>query len=168
MLVRRIARPLLAAIFVSGGVAALKAPGPHAQVADPVAPKAARSLPAPLPEDPETLVKIDAGVKVVAGLALATGHLPRLAALALAGSLVPTTLAAHRFWEEEDEEARLQQQLHFTKNLSLLGGLLLAAVDTGGKPSVGWRARRAAAGVGETVSGNPVAGARKSLASVGR
>jgi len=30
------------------------------------------------------------------------------------------------------------------KNVGLLGGLLLAAVDTSAAPSLGWRARRAA------------------------
>ena len=37
---------------------------------------------------------------------------------------------------------RAQQQMHFFKNLALLGGLILAAVDTEGEPSLGWRARR--------------------------
>src|SRR5205807_669938 len=55
----------------------------------------------------------------------------------------PTTLAAHRFWEEEDPELRSQQQVHFVKNLGLLGGLMLAAADTEGKPSLAWRARHA-------------------------
>jgi hypothetical protein len=57
---------------------------------------------------------------------------------------VPTTLAGHRFWEHEDPKERFGQLSHFLKNLGLLGGLLIAAVDTEGKPSVGYRARRAA------------------------
>ena len=32
---------------------------------------------------------------------LALGIWPRLAALGLIGSIVPTTAAGHRFWEEE-------------------------------------------------------------------
>ncbi len=39
------------------------------------------------------------------------------------------------------------QRIHFFKNASMLGGLLLAAVDTEGKPGVAWRARRAASDV---------------------
>ena len=65
-----------------------------------------------------------------------------LAALALIGSIVPTTYAGHRFWEETDEATRAEQRMHFFKNLGLLGGLLLAAMDTEGKPSLGWRAKR--------------------------
>jgi hypothetical protein len=34
--------------------------------------------------------------------------------------------------------------VHFFTNAGLGGGLLIAAADTGGRPSLGWRARRAA------------------------
>ena len=61
----------------------------------------------------------------------------------LAATIVPTTLAGHRFWEVKDPAARKQQQLHFMKNLGLLGGVLLAVVDTEGRPGLSWRARRA-------------------------
>jgi putative oxidoreductase len=139
---RRIARPLLAASFVSGGLETLRNPAPSVEMAEDVAPKVAEPL--PLPDETDQLVKINAVVQVVAGVLLALGRLPRLTACALAGSLVPTTLAGHRFWEETDEAQRAQQQIHFLKNAGLLGGLLLAAVDTGGAPSLGWRAKRAA------------------------
>ena len=142
MLGRRLARPMLAAVFVSSGIDVLRRPGPRAEMAAPVATKVAEPL--PLPSDPEQLVKINAGVQVVAGLLLALGRFPRLAATALAGSLVPTTLAGHRFWEHDDPAKRSQQQIHFLKNVGLLGGLILAALDTEGAPSLGWRARRAA------------------------
>ncbi len=142
MLVRRLARPMLAAVFVSSGIDVLRRPGTRAEVAAPVATKVAEPL--PLPSDPEQLVKINAGVQLVAGLLLALGRFPRLAATALAASLVPTTLGGHRFWEQDDPAKRSQQQIHFLKNVGLLGGLILAAVDTEGAPSLGWRARRAA------------------------
>ena len=61
----------------------------------------------------------------------------------LAASLVPTTAAGHRFWEETDPDHPGDQRLHFLKNVSMLGGLLIAAVDTEGKPGVAWRAKRA-------------------------
>ena len=62
----------------------------------------------------------------------------------LAASLVPTTAAGHRFWEESDPAQRANQRIHFFKNVSMLGGLMIASVDTEGKPGVAWRARRAA------------------------
>ena len=152
MILRRVARPMLAAIFISGGIEAFRSPQAHARAAkpvleavDPAVDQAVEVAPLDGRPDDEMLVKIDAGVKIVAGTMLAFGKFPRLASTALAASLIPTTLAGHRFWEEDDPEVRAQQQIHFFKNVGLLGGLLIAAADTQGKPSLGWRARKAAA-----------------------
>jgi uncharacterized membrane protein YphA (DoxX/SURF4 family) len=153
MILRRLARPMLAGIFIAGGINVLRSPAAHAEAAKPVVDAAlgvvGDRLPARVPTDPVTLVRIDAAVKIGAGLALATGRVPRLAALVLAGSLVPTTLAAHRFWDEKDPGERQRQQVHFLKNVGLLGGLLLAVGDTEGRPSLSWRARRAGRQVGK-------------------
>ena len=148
-LTRLIARPLLASTFVAGAVNALKTAESSAARAKPVTDKLVsvvhRAAPgAPVPTDPVTLVRINAAAQLVGAAALATGRAPRLGALVLAGALLPTTLARHRFWEETQPEARAQQRLHFVTNLSALGGLILAAVDTEGQPGVAWRARRAA------------------------
>ncbi|MFJ6698324.1 DoxX family protein [Streptomyces sp. NPDC091272] len=143
-LIRRIARPLLASTFISGGYGTLRHPEHVAAKAEPVAEPLTRRIPA-LPTDPEQLVRINGAVQLGAGTLLALGRFPRFAALALAGTLVPTTLAGHRFWEEKDPAAKAQQRTHFLKNLSLIGGLLITAADTHGKPSVAWRARRSAA-----------------------
>jgi uncharacterized membrane protein YphA (DoxX/SURF4 family) len=158
MLVRRIARPLLAAPFVVLGFDALREPGGRVAPARPIIEKvteqAEKVLPVQVPLDPEQWVRINGGVMVVAGALFGLGRLPRLSALLLAGSLVPTTAAGHRFWEHEDKATRKQQQIHFLKNVGLVGGLLIASVDTEGKPSVGWRARRAARGVAEATEKN--------------
>jgi hypothetical protein len=87
---------------------------------------------------------------VGAGSLLAIGRLPRLSALALAASLVPTTAAGHRFWERKGAD-RKEQQVHFFKNVSLFGGLLLAALDTEGKPGFIWRTRHASEHAGAAV-----------------
>jgi putative oxidoreductase len=147
--IRLIARPMLASMFVVSGVDALthaSAKLPKAEkVTDHVPTLAERIAPGlPVPTDPATLVRINAGAQVIAGLTLATGRLPRISALVLAASLAPTTYAGHPFWEEKDKAARAEQRLQFFKNVSMMGGLLLAGVDTAGKPGVAWRARRAA------------------------
>ena len=148
MLVRRIARPLLATPFIYGGISALRKPQDRVPGARPVVEKitetADKQLPVQLPRDVEQYVKVNAGVQVGAGTLLALGRLPRLTALLLAGSTVPTTLAGHRFWEEQDPKVQFEKIAHFVKNVGMLGGLLLAAVDTEGKPSLGYRARRTA------------------------
>lgn len=160
MLVRRIARPLLASSFIVGGIDTLRNPQSRVPGARPVVEQiteqADKQLPVQVPRDVEQWVKIDAGVKVVAGSLFALGRLPRLSAVALSASIVPTTLAGHRFWEHDDPQEKFGQLSHFLKNLGLLGGLMLAAVDTEGRPSVGWRAKRAASIAAE--------GAEKNLA----
>ena len=147
MLVRRIARPMLAGTFIYGGIQTLRNPQSRVPGAAPIVEQiteiADKQLPVQVPKDVEQWVKINAGVMVGAGALFGLGRLPRLCALLLTGSMVPTTLAGHRFWELQGKE-RQMQLIHFLKNLGLLGGLLIAAVDTEGRPSVGWRARRAA------------------------
>ncbi len=146
---RLIARPMLASMFVVGGVHALRnAPalaakaGPVTDKLVPLLQKAAPQL--PIPTDPAMLIRINAATQIASGLTLATGRAPRLSAAVLAATIVPTTFGGHRFWELDDPTARTQQRLHFFKNVSMLGGLVIAAGDTDGKPGVAWRARRVA------------------------
>jgi uncharacterized membrane protein YphA (DoxX/SURF4 family) len=129
-------------MFVSGGIDALQHPEAKLPRAAPVTDKVTDSL--GLASDPVDLVRLNGAVMVVGGLMFASGKLPRLSAVVLAATLVPTTLAGHRFWEHEDPQQRAQQRVHFLKNMSMLGGLILAATDTEGRPSLSWRARRRA------------------------
>ena len=101
---RLIARPMLASMFVVGGINALKNAGALAEraqpVADKVVPLVRRLAPqAPIPTNTATLVRFNAGAQIIAATALATGNAPRLASTVLAATLVPTTLAVDRFWD---------------------------------------------------------------------
>lgn len=140
MIVRRIARPMLASIFLLGGINALRHAGAHKPAAEPIARKIAAPL--GLPEDTELLVRVNGAAMVGGGALLATGKFPRAASTLLASSLVPTT-ATHQFWNETDPETKQMQQIQFFKNVSILGGVLLAAADTAGKPGLGYRAKQA-------------------------
>jgi putative oxidoreductase len=111
---RRLGRLCLAVIFIVGGWDAARSPGGRPQKV------AALGLP-----EPELLVRANGATMVAAGVALAFGRLPRLAALALAGLLVPTTLVGHAFWQETTAAGRAAQRIQFLKNLGLFGGLLL-------------------------------------------
>jgi len=139
--VRRIARPMLAAIFVTSGLDSVLHPTARAQIAAPWVKKLAGPL--HLPDDPELLVRANGATMVMAGSMLGLGKFPRLGALVLAGALVPTTYTAHAFWTVQDPAARAQQKVHFLKNVGLLGGVLLAAVDTAGQPGLAYRTRHA-------------------------
>ncbi|HET6294867.1 MAG TPA: DoxX family protein [Kribbella sp.] len=150
--VRALARPLLSTIFIVQGAKALRDPEPHVAKAKPVAdrlvPLVKKVTPAQvgdrIPDSTANLVRLNGAAQVLGGVSLASGKGRRLGAVVLAASLVPTTLAGHSFWQESDKAARAAQKVQFMKNLGLMGGLLLAAVDTEGKPGVAWRATHGA------------------------
>ena len=119
---------MLGVIFIISGLDVLEKPEGRAKVAKPVVDKVAAAVPV-APADPLAAVSLNALVQVGGGSLLAAGIVPRLAALALASSLVPTTLAAHRFWEIQDPAQRSQQRTHFLKNTAIMGGLLITALD---------------------------------------
>ena len=147
---RGLARTLLAGIFVVGGVSGWKRStmlaGAAAEVIGPLQDAIPGSLSA------EQLVKANAGVQLVAGGLFALGVAPRVMAIVLCGSLVPPTLAGHRFWEMDDEADKSLNQIQFLKNAALIGGLIFAALDTGGRPSVFWSGRQVVEGAAATVA----------------
>jgi uncharacterized membrane protein YphA (DoxX/SURF4 family) len=155
MLIRRIARPLLSAAFIGQGVEALRNPAIALEATEPTV-AALRNLPDPygdkVPSNPETAARINAAVQIGGGLLLATGKMPRIASAALAFTVIPGSLGGHLFWNEPDPERKAQKRRDLLTDLSLLGGLIIASADTAGKPSLGWRGRRAASRLSEKVS----------------
>jgi putative oxidoreductase len=139
-IVRRLARPLLAAPLIQSGLDAARHPGPQVEVSRPLLQQI--SGPLRLPDDPLVVVRSAGAVTAVAGVLLAIGKLPRLSALAIVLT-APAVQTSQPFWKEKDPELRRAQRTTFVKNLGLLGGTLLAAVDTEGRPGLVWRGRRA-------------------------
>ena len=139
-IVRRLARPLLATPLIQTGLDAARHPGPQAELARPVLDRV--SGPLKLPQDQVVVVRAAGTVTVAAGVLLAIGKLPRLSALAIVLA-APAVQNTQPFWKEKDPELRRAQRTTFLKNLGLLGGTLLAAVDTEGRPGLAWRGRRA-------------------------
>ena len=155
MLIRRIARPMLSAAFISRGVDAVRSPKPAAEAARPAL-EGLSKLPDPVgtnvPSNAETVARVNAAVQIGGGLLLASGKLPRMASAALALTVVPGSLGGHMFWRESDPQRKADERRAFLTDVSLIGGLIIAAVDTEGKPSLGWRGRRAAHKVSEAVT----------------
>lgn len=137
VLIRRIARPLLSAAIVGEGVNALRRAEERAEERT----------------EFESLVRVNAALQIGVGAMLASGRLPRLSSTALSGSVLPTMLNSYAFWDEQDPIIRAVKRAGFLKSLGLLGGLMIAAVDTEAKPSMGWRARRAAKRASASLSG---------------
>jgi putative oxidoreductase len=112
------ARWLLAPIFVISGSEVFAEPSARAAKAD------ALGIP-----NPELATRANAAFMAVAGVALGLGIAPRLVATGLIVSLIPTTVAGHAFWEEQNPKTAAAQRVQFLKNLGLMGGLLLVATE---------------------------------------
>ena len=159
MLLRTIARPLLSAAFIGQGLESLLNPQAAGEAARPAL-DGARKLPGSVsdsvPTDPagvERFARAVAVVQIGAGALLASGKLPRVASATLAFTVIPSRVGAHMFWTADDPEVKAQQRRALLADLSLLGGLMIASADTAGRPSLGWRGRRAARKISEAVAG---------------
>lgn len=101
---RFVARILTGSTYVVLGIDAVRAPG--ARVDQAASTLATVQTIVPLPDDDECrIVRGNAALQVLGGALLALGKAQRLSELALAGSLIPTTVAGHAFWEIEDPAA---------------------------------------------------------------
>lgn len=150
--VRTIARPLLAAPFIIEGIDAAVRPARHVETITEDrsgAISAARSVlqtlgvPASVIDaalqDPTVLVRVSGGVTALAGIALARGKRARLAGVFLASLAVKTAVARYPVWAAEDAEERAEMISALLNRAAVVGGLLVAAADRDGKPSLGWR-----------------------------
>lgn len=155
MIIRRIARPLLATAFIGQGVETLVNIDSGAQAVRPAL-DGLKDMPDPVsrnvPSNAVAVARATAAAQVGGGLLLATGRIPRVASAVLAATVIPANLGNHMFWAESDPEAKAAKRRGFLADLSLLGGLILASADTAGKPSLGWRGRRAAQRAAEALS----------------
>ena len=154
-MIRKLARPMLASVFVADGVDTLMNQKDHVDGAREVTKRLRTVVPSQyvsfLPSNPQTSVQIVAGTKVAAGALYALGKAPRVAATALALVQVPTALARHSFWETQDPKERKARKTGFLTDVALLGGLFLATADTAGRPGLAWRAEHAGKQVNKKV-----------------
>ncbi|WP_432543250.1 DoxX family membrane protein [Kineococcus sp. SYSU DK002] len=135
------ARPMLAAIFIKNGIDQVRHAGDLAPSAEPLVHRVAGPL--RLPDDPVLLVRLNGAAMAGAGVLFALGRAPRLAATVLAATAAPSAYVNHPFWSEKDPAVRREVLDDFLTDLGLLGGALLASVDTAGKPGALWRGKRA-------------------------
>ena len=154
MVVRPLARALLAAPFVYDGIDVARHPAPHVAAARPTLDLATglARRPALSDRDATRLVRAHGALTTLAGLTLAVGRAPRSSSLVLAALTLPLAVVHQPFSRarhdapEEGTPAgagtpdRLRS---FLRTLGLVGATLLGSVDTQGRPSVGWRVRRA-------------------------
>lgn len=141
-LVRFLARPMLASSFVVAGLDKLKNADDTAKQLSPLLRRASESL--PFPADEKMLARVIGGTQVGAGALLALGKFSRFSATLLAGISALNAFVEWRSADISTKEGRLARRAQLLKNISLTGGVLLAAVDTAGRPSLAWRAEHLA------------------------
>ena len=139
-LVSPLARPLVASAFIADGVDAILHPDKHAEKFRRVEPALQRfGVPPALTADARTLARVSGAVTAISALMLATGRNPRTSALTLAVMNIPLTVVNNPVWAASGKEQRQEYVSGLLRGLSVAGGLLYAAADRGGKPSLGWR-----------------------------
>ena len=85
------------------------------------------------------IVKGQGALMGAAGTALALGKFPRLSAALLAPTVGANAYMHEAFWAEKDPEVKARKQSNFFRTAAIVGGVLLAAADTAGKPGLAWR-----------------------------
>jgi putative oxidoreductase len=73
----------------------------------------------------QVLLPLTILVELGGALLLLVGFKARWAALLLFLFMIPVTLIFHAFWGLPDANAAQMQQIHFLKNLAIMGGMLM-------------------------------------------
>ncbi|MEJ4099932.1 DoxX family protein [Corynebacterium mastitidis] len=146
-MIRKLARPALASVYVADGADTLMNTAKHVDSTESVLNRTRSLLPRKyarkVPQDPELVARTVGGLKVGAGSLLALGKMPRLSATTLAVLAVPTIVGRHAFWETQDEAEKSARRNGFLTDVALLGGLTITSLDNGGKPGLSYRASEA-------------------------
>ncbi len=119
-MIRTLGRLLLSGMFIVGGFGAFSQPGGRVKLVEA----------AGFPKPRESTI-LNGAIMMLGGTALATGIAPKLAAVTLFATLIPTTFTGHPYWKEQDPGVRANQRIHFLKNLAMMGGLLMVLADNG-------------------------------------
>lgn len=170
-MVRRLARPMLAAWFLTEGIGAVRRPQAHAAQSAPLVGSVCDLLGTerPGPDRLTTVARAHGAATVLAAACLALGKAPRLAAAGLVALTVPVVVASLPAAPAGTQDpagsttpagagrrasgicSALKASPRFWQSLSMLGGALLAAIDTEGRPTARYRrqvARETRAAVG--------------------
>jgi uncharacterized membrane protein YphA (DoxX/SURF4 family) len=78
---------------------------------------------------PEAAVYGTGALLVLGGLSLLTGVKQKVGASLVTTFLTGVTPAMHDYWNVQDQSQRMNEMIHFTKNLALIGGAAFAAAS---------------------------------------
>ncbi|GAA3295450.1 DoxX family protein [Arthrobacter citreus] len=164
--VRMLARPLLATGFIAAGVDRLRDADQTAEQLRPTLNRVGGMVPSAsaVTGNPQLVAKVLGATQVGAGALLALGKLPRLSGVLLAGTAVLNAVVEYKNADTDTPDERKARRAGLLKNLSLIGAVLLVAVDTNGRPGLAWRAGHLADDTRRSVSSLGKDAGRKSRA----
>ena len=145
-LLRGVGRLLLGGFYIVNGVKSIKDPARYVAQVEPVADRIvplARKAVGPeaasfVPEDPQTLVRVNGAMSLLGGLGIVTGIGRRVGGGLAAASMVTQVLG--RVPDGASEVERAEHKVAQLRDLALLGAALIVTQDTAGRPSLAWRA----------------------------
>jgi uncharacterized membrane protein YphA (DoxX/SURF4 family) len=73
---------------------------------------------------PSLAVQASGALAIAAGVSVLAGVKPRQGLAAVLAFLIPVSLQMHRFWEVDDPQQRMAEQVNFIKNVALIGAAL--------------------------------------------
>lgn len=154
-MIRKIARPMLASAYIVEGAGTFIDHEAHVESTEAFLNRVRSVLPRKyakkVPKDSSLVSSALGGAKMGAGCMLVLGKMPRTSAAVLAATTIPTLFGEYAFWETQDEAEQRALRTNFLSHLALLGGAIIAAADTSGKPGISWRVSHAADQLGNRV-----------------
>ena len=72
-------------------------------------------------------VPLSGAIAILGGLMILLGLYAQFGAALIILFLIPVTFTMHRFWGLSDAQMAQMQQIHFMKNMCMLGGVMLIA-----------------------------------------
>lgn len=129
---------MLASAYIANGVARVKNPAAAASSVEPVVSLLKKRFDVSV--DPKLVARVSGVAQVTAGSLLAIGKLPRLSSTILVSTYLLELVGQQLNRDTRSTDGMLAKT-------AMLGGALLASVDTAGKPGLTWRAQHAAEGL---------------------
>lgn len=111
-----LARICFSLIFINSGIGHFKNGKYMAGYAE------SKGVPLPL-----LSVYMSGGIFLLGGLSILLGLWVSIGALLIAAAMLPVTFMMHDFWTHDDPETKQGEQIHFFKNIALIGGAFLVA-----------------------------------------
>ncbi len=74
---------------------------------------------------PEMMVSLSGAMLILGGVSFVLGLEMQLGTILLIAFMIPATYQMHQFWMEKDAQTKMNETIAFTKNMAIIGALLM-------------------------------------------